>query len=612
MKKKPTWLKNKQHLGKKTTESANKYFKPIKGLGDSAIDGIREKTRSADEKYGISGKVKSGLGITQKLTSELNEQYKPGEKIAQAKAQLDKFVGDNDTIQSGYTKWQAYSGKATSELFDPARRKLDESGITALALRMSQAMQTGYGKARQQFRPAYAPESAEELLQTTRQALLEINACILQINASEAEVIANRLGKALAAKMSGVAAAGSLFGLVSTFGTAGTGTAIASLSGAAASSATLAWIGGLFGGGMATGAIFTGGLTLVVGAGIYSLLGSKPRAYESLSDAERTIVDATGLLVAAIDEQLEKESNMNVEQAAALLHFSLVPLNELLIEHADAIAVNLDQTHRIKLRHHAIVDFEERVIRGFDYFIREETSLGQKHTPAYAITGVLYALLTQTAVADTPETQLALEAIRRVKGSWAEATEAQISADLADYSPEALKGIANNAKGIYHEMLFVAEYNASHEDTFAEMHATTNHAGSDVVIRSTETGEVVAEYQLKASSSDHIIQAHFEKYPDIDLLATEEVAMTSPAIESSGIHNEAITQTMNDTIADMTDNTLLERSIESAAIGGLAAVGFEVLQLPQGRKGSKSAGKQALHGAMVTGSSTALMAYLFS
>jgi hypothetical protein len=283
-----------------------------------------------------------------------------------------------------------------------------------------------------------------------------------------------------------------------------------------------------------------------------------------------------------------------------------------LIEHADAIAVNLDQTHRIKLRHHAIVDFEERVIRGFDYFIREETSLGQKHTPAYAITGVLYALLTQTAVADTPETQLALEAIRRVKGSWAEATEAQISADLADYSPEALKGIANNAKGIYHEMLFVAEYNASHEDTFAEMHATTNHAGSDVVIRSTETGEVVAEYQLKASSSDHIIQAHFEKYPDIDLLATEEVAMTSPAIESSGIHNEAITQTMNDTIADMTDNTLLERSIESAAIGGLAAVGFEVLQLPQGRKGSKSAGKQALHGAMVTGSSTALMAYLFS
>lgn len=80
------------------------------------------------------------------------------------------------------------------------------------------------------------------------------------------------------------AAAGALgsaatFGLVATFGAASTGTAIASLSGAAATNATLAWIGGgtlaAGGGGVAAGAtILTGGTALIaigVGAGVMYL-----------------------------------------------------------------------------------------------------------------------------------------------------------------------------------------------------------------------------------------------------------------------------------------------------------------------------------------------------
>ncbi|MDM8561046.1 hypothetical protein [Candidatus Parabeggiatoa sp. HSG14] len=74
----------------------------------------------------------------------------------------------------------------------------------------------------------------------------------------------------------GTLASATAFGLVAAFGTAGTGTAIASLSGAAATNATLAVIGGgtlaAGGGGAAAGAtILTGGAALVVigiGAGI--------------------------------------------------------------------------------------------------------------------------------------------------------------------------------------------------------------------------------------------------------------------------------------------------------------------------------------------------------
>ncbi|MDM8566637.1 hypothetical protein QUF74_13425 [Candidatus Halobeggiatoa sp. HSG11] len=74
----------------------------------------------------------------------------------------------------------------------------------------------------------------------------------------------------------GTLASATAFGLVTTFATAGTGTAIASLSGAAATNATLAWIGGgtlaAGGGGVAAGiTVMTGGVALIaigIGSGV--------------------------------------------------------------------------------------------------------------------------------------------------------------------------------------------------------------------------------------------------------------------------------------------------------------------------------------------------------
>jgi len=86
----------------------------------------------------------------------------------------------------------------------------------------------------------------------------------------------------------GVLGSAATFGLVSTFGAASTGTAIASLSGAAATNATLAWIGGgslaAGGGGVAAGAtILSGGAALIaigVGAGIMYLYHAGDEATE--------------------------------------------------------------------------------------------------------------------------------------------------------------------------------------------------------------------------------------------------------------------------------------------------------------------------------------------
>ena len=78
------------------------------------------------------------------------------------------------------------------------------------------------------------------------------------------------VGDFTSSAMSGVATAAAVYGLVGTLASASTGTAIATLSGAAAKSATLAWLGGgtlaAGGGGVAAGTAVLGGL--VVGPAI--------------------------------------------------------------------------------------------------------------------------------------------------------------------------------------------------------------------------------------------------------------------------------------------------------------------------------------------------------
>jgi hypothetical protein len=85
----------------------------------------------------------------------------------------------------------------------------------------------------------------------------------------------------------GLSTALGTWALVGTLGSASTGTAIASLSGAAATNATLAWLGGgalaAGGGGMATGAVVLGGIVLLPALaimGIFSHIGASKKIAE--------------------------------------------------------------------------------------------------------------------------------------------------------------------------------------------------------------------------------------------------------------------------------------------------------------------------------------------
>ena len=113
-----------------------------------------------------------------------------------------------------------------------------------------------------------------------------------------AGVLLGGLGGAAAGTAGGFAAAGATTSAVMAFGAASTGTAIADLSGIAASNAALAALGGgalsAGGGGMALGAAVLGGATLgvglLVGGVIFNVTGSKlsDKADEALEQAHET------------------------------------------------------------------------------------------------------------------------------------------------------------------------------------------------------------------------------------------------------------------------------------------------------------------------------------
>lgn len=143
-----------------------------------------------------------------------------------------------------------------------------------------------------QGRPEFKKYSKEDikLPEYTAEELREVSA--------GAGVLMGGLGGAAAGTAGGFAAAGATTSAVMALGTASTGTAIASLSGAAATNATLALLGGgtiaAGGGGVALGTAVLGGATLgvglLVGGMIFNVTGSKlsEKADEAYSQARKT------------------------------------------------------------------------------------------------------------------------------------------------------------------------------------------------------------------------------------------------------------------------------------------------------------------------------------
>lgn len=373
----------------------------------------------------------------------------------------------------------------------------------------------------------------------------------------------------ISGKLAAVAVPASLFSVAGLVGTASTGTAIGSLSGAAFTSSALAWLGGSVAMGtiLVSGAAVVGALSapFVVRPLAKDYVLGNQRDLSELSEAEKKLVDACSALALGFRQAAASGINLDKSLAKKLDEYSLSPL-----VHTATEVISTAQNYPIMQRRAFNNAFTEiAIMRGF---LKRETN-----SAAPIVVGIASALIVNLLsdgehVFSDAENDI-LEALRRSSSALSDMSNEEIAMQVQALEPAQLQGFKNNVKGIAHEIQFAREENSDGDEFIVELFETTNHPGADVKLINIETGEIV-EYQLKATSYGAYIESHFERYPDTPVMTTSEVA-AEHGFETTGISNQDLSEGFDETIEKLTadsDNQILE----SMALAGLISLALNV------------------------------------
>lgn len=183
------------------------------------------------------------------------------------------------------------------------------------------------------------------------------------------------------------------------------------------------------------------------------------------------------------------------------------------------------------------------------------------------------------------EEELVLDALRRSATSLNNATTEELAEYVAGLTPEQLRGVVSNVKGIYHELLFVHAENVDADEVAARVFEATNYPGADVEF--IVDGDVIHAVQLKAVASPDTIFEHLVRYPDIEVVATEEVAAGIPSVSSSGFSNTEISSDVNRVVSELPGDSLDAELAEGAATSALLAGAISAAQVLRSGKVSR-------------------------
>lgn len=461
----------------------------------------------------------------------------------------------------------------------------------------------------------------ESQLKSIQKALLGVVSAVTQTPSKNVQKA--RLASSVAtAKLTSIATTAGIWGAVSTLGTAGTGTAIGTLSGAASTSATLAWIGGLVGGGMAAGAILLPATGVAVGAAasmyVRRKLHGRPRKIDELHYFEEEILFASDNLLRPLDAiSQDGVMQLSADELRVFAHDGLLLLvtqvEMRLAEqsndgseqpHAFGFADTLLPKYQKQLRKHCRVlrrhaealaatrrkGFFERFCYFVGHISGKRRRISSQNPAPNMLASVVLAVTFQRLLSDklvnwSLEGDLVLEALKRSSNKLQDASFDDLSAYVKELTPEQLKGVVANTKGIYHELLFVNMHNASSVGTTAEVMAATNHPGAD--IQFFQEGDLVREVQLKAVSSPSSVYEHLERYPDIEILVTEEMASVLEGIGSSGLSNAVLSRDVFERLEALNGEGLLDQVSDAVLTSAFVVAGFSVWRVV-----SQGSGKQ--------------------
>jgi len=139
----------------------------------------------------------------------------------------------------------------------------------------------------------------------------------------------------------------------------------------------------------------------------------------------------------------------------------------------------------------------------------------------------------------SPDDELVLQSLRRAVPETQTFDLSQIQDYLQSLDDDQLVGLANNVKGVLHEIQFVEIENEDGDEITAALFTDTNHPDTDVLLTNQETGETIA-VQLKATDSESYVQHWIDTHDEGEILVTEEIA-EQMGLESTEISNEELT-----------------------------------------------------------------------
>ena len=232
-----------------------------------------------------------------------------------------------------------------------------------------------------------------------------------------------------------------------------------------------------------------------------------------------------------------------------------------------------------------------------------------RRTTEITIASVLAGLIHQQFKYASLEDHLVIEAIRRSSAKLADASIEELGEKISSMNGKSLKGFGNNVKGIYHELLYVENENTDGDNFYAELFESTNHPGADVKIL--KDGEVVREIQLKSTDQVALVQHHFDRYPDIPVAATSEVADQMDGVENSGFSDGGLEADINETFSDLDENTMISQAEDVAIASGLISVASQARDILNGKKSVDDASETTLKDMGVAVTSSFLVDLIF-
>jgi len=205
---------------------------------------------------------------------------------------------------------------------------------------------------------------------------------------------------------------------------------------------------------------------------------------------------------------------------------------------------------------------------------------------------------------------LILEALRRSKKSLENAPIDVLGDYVRDMNTTQLQGLANNVKGIYHELLVEEGINSTDDGLTAEVFPNTNHPGADIVIKNGD--QIIKEVQLKATDNIELVERHLDRYPEIPVAATTEVAEKIEGVHDTGFLDSNLEREVSSTLENLSDEGAIGNAEDVVVVSSIIASTKEALAILQGKKNINDASGQALQDVSVAVSTSFMVNLLFN